>query len=715
MTTEKTTGRWFLASITALAFAGFASQCQAQPIITLSNDSSQSPAFYDGGSPNNPGGTISNWWQNTGGPNGGGCIGYYFDGLIDFEIDPAFNVSFSTSQYYLVTVQMMVDASSGTVGAGGSGGYGHSQLSFRDSSYSWNGVGYAAIFPPAANAWVTYRYAVPSVPNLAHLQLQLQGVTNGYSAPVKVYIGDVTILPIPNPLVISAFTNDVVTPNWNSDGGGDGSVVVASLDTSLDAPYVNPVNGAGPTSITPAGSAEFQATTTETNYPGGQLNLGFNASEFQSIAFDLYYDGPTPNTSTNYGGFQMFIANGQAPYNWAFIGNANFNASMIGKWTHFNLSCAATGITNANGVSIQATPGNGAWPGGTDGTDPITFHIDNLQVWNPIVLPILAAPMPGTPGGVQLTLDGNGSANIYDQEGFSSPSSTNSVTDFFWINKSPATYSFTLTNFPKPLAAPQFESHVYVWNGDSMTAYAGANLYNYNQTYSGPNYNVPDFMGFHVQNGTNGGVVAFIDWKTNLPNGNAPTNISFQFPSMASANGTWSLNFTDNTHGSIVAADGSVNSFILPDFANDPNYTGNFSPANSSVVQYGIWKAGNITNNNQTTTITSVLVTNSSGTLLNDGFAGPGLKANYSWQVAEYYQFAADRAIWQPYGTAYWLSWNTAASGWAMQSSSNIVSGWTNAGLSYTYPDTTGTNTLGAVPTTNLPAGNAGFFRLIKQ
>ena len=103
------------------------------------------------------------------------------------------------------------------------------------------------------------------------------------------------------------------------------------------------------------------------------------------------------------------------------------------------------------------------------------------------------------------------------------------------------------------------------------------------------------------------------------------------------------------------------------------------------------------------------------GTLYNDGFNGPGLTANNGWQVAEYYLFPADRAIWQPYGTAYWIEWNTTASGWGVQSSSSILSGWAGAGVTYTYADpATGTNTLGAIPAASLPAGNAAFFRLAK-
>ena len=685
--------------IAALALAGATRLCHAQPVITFNNDSSQSSAFNDG----DPTANNSYTWIPTNGPNGGGCIMGVMDGTNTLQLLPDFDVSFNSAQYFQVTFQMRVDPSSGTTGNLGSGGYGNLQMALRDSSYSFVGVGYATIFPPGANNWVTYTYAIPSPGfNVAHLQFQLQGGST-YSGTVTIYIGDVTIIPIPDPAILSYFTNDVVSPNWANYG------LSASWDSSQDAPYFNAVTGAGPINVTPPGSVEFQATT-ETGYPGGQLNLGFNASKFQSVAFDLYYDGPTPNTSTNYGGFQVFIANNLPPnYPWAFIGSASFNASMIGKWTHFNLPCASTGVTNANGLSFQATPGN---EGGTDGSDPITFHVDNIQLWNPVFLPSITGPLPGTPGGVQLTLDADGSANIYDQEGISD--TNNPGTDFFWINQTPVTYSFTLTNFPKPLAAPQFDAHIYLWNGDSETALSGSGGYGYNVTYSGVPYNVPDYFGFHVQNGTNGGVVALVDWKTNLPNANAFTNISFNYPSMASGNGTWTLNFSDNTHGSIVAPDSSVNNFTLPDFVNDPNYTGNFTPG-TSVIQVGVFKDGNVTNNSQTATVSQVLVTNGiSGTLLSEGFSGPGLTANYPWQVCTYYLDSANRAVWQPFGTGYWLKWNATTGGWKVQSTAGLPSGWTNAGVSYTYTDTTGTNTWGAIPTTNLPAGNAAFFRLSK-
>jgi hypothetical protein len=47
-------------------------------------------------------------------------------------------------------------------------------------------------------------------------------------------------------------------------------------------------------------------------------------------------------------------------------------------------------------------------------------------------------------------------------------------------------------------------------------------------------------------------------------------------------------------------------------------------------------------------------------------------------------------------------------------STGNLKGSWSSAGVSYSYADATGTNTLGAIPAASLPAGNAGFFELMK-
>jgi hypothetical protein len=666
--------RWIPSLIAAVALAGFAGLCQAQPLISYTFNSDVQ-GWYNAGPTN----ATYSWDANNGLTGAGdGCLAVTFNTVSATEMDPQVDVSVDTMKYYSVEVDISVAPGSGT---DGNGSYGNLQCVLRDSSWSWDSIWHGQVW---SSGYQHYTFVIAKTKTEARLVFQLQSSSGTYSGPVTVYIDNVKINPIPNPNVLTAFT--------------------AGYDASLDAPFYNPVNQAGPTYITPAGSWYIQIVN-----PGGYSGWNqvspatFDTRKYEWIGFDVYLDG---TSGTKYGGTQLLITK-NVWTSWQWLGSVTFDASMVGKWTHFNFPCAASGVTNCMAMVFQGTPGSDG------GTDTTTFHIDNIVLWNPVTIPKIVDLTPGTPGGLKISVDDYGTGNLNDQEGITSPRIDTTSTNFFWINQTPAIYSFSLTNFPSPNSAPGFDAHVYLCNGDSLEPlWSGAFVYN--QTYSGVNYNAPDYLGLHVQNGTNGGVVAIVDWKTNAPNFNATNTIVFTFPTMASANGTWSLHFTDNTHGSVVAADDSVNNFTLPDFFNDPGYTANFTPV-TSMVQFGVFKNGNATNNNQSATFTHVLVTNAvHGVMYNDTFSGPGLTANYAWQVAEYYLNPANRAIWQPYGTAWWLRWNVTQIGWDVQSTGDLLGSWGSAGVTYTYPDGTGTNTLGAVPAASLPAGNAAFFRLQK-
>jgi len=181
---------------------------------------------------------------------------------------------------------------------------------------------------------------------------------------------------------------------------------------------------------------------------------------------------------------------------------------------------------------------------------------------------------------------------------------------------------------------------------------------------------------------------------------------------MTSMNGPWSLTFTSNTGGYVTGPNGLVGNFTMPDLSALPNFT----PADSCVA-YGIFKNGNTNNNLMSATFASVgESTSGTAPVYSESFSGPGLTANYAWQVAEYYLDAANRAVWVPAGTGYWVKWNATVAGWAVNSTGDLLGTWLpGAGVTYTYVDATGTNTVAAVPAASLPAGNAGFFQLEHQ
>src|SRR6185312_502245 len=103
----------------------------------------------------------------------------------------------------------------------------------------------------------------------------------------------------------------------------------------------------------------------------------FDATKYQYVGFDVYVDG---TSGTTYGGMQViFFKNNYAgsPNTFA-IGPVPFNASMVGKWTHFDFPCSSSGITACPSIVFQGTPGSDG------GTDTTTFHVDNIQLWNPV-------------------------------------------------------------------------------------------------------------------------------------------------------------------------------------------------------------------------------------------------------------------------------------------------------------------------------------------
>ncbi len=691
---------WIAAMLAVVVLAGSASLGHAQSAIVYNFASD-----LEGWSGDEPAGFPATYsWDAAGGSTGGGCMEVQFGGTGTNEMDPIVTLpsTLNQEQYFQVSIHMKVDSSSGTTGTGGSGGYGNLQAVFRDASYSWDSIWYGAVYPPAANGWVTYTFTIPSPykPAEQYLQFQFQGNSGtGYSAPVTVYIDNITISPVPNPWVIDAFTNASEITAWNPQSW-TGVPSTSSLNASQDA-------GGG---FTPSGAMELDCTFPSGGYNQAafQNNQSFDPSRFTYLDMDVKVDpSSTLAQDGTYGSFDFVVMD--QSYGWHGTSVTLTNTS----WTHLHLPMPVLTTAQSPSQGFVIDISDGGWQG------PITVYVDNIKASFPVTLPIINSLTKNTtPGGAQMTVDADGTANQYDQEGICTPSAVNATNDCFWIGQFPATYSFTLTNFPAPSVAPGFDAHIYLVNGDSIAAGDTGGM-GYNETYSGCNYNAYDLAALQVQNGTNGGVICNFLWKTNAPSSNATNGIYCVLTNLASANGAWSLNFSDNTHGSILLNGATVTNFTLPDFSSDPNYSANFSPA-TSFIQFGVFKNdANKTgmNNNQSAIVTQVMVTNAaSGTLYSDSFGGPGLTANYGWQIAEYYQDSANRVLWIPRGTAYWVEWNTTQTGYSVQSTNTLsaVGPWPSAGVSYTYPDATGTNTIGAIPTASLPPGNAAFFRLSK-
>ena len=660
---------WIYSTIATLAIAGSASLGHAQTAISYTfNTDIQS---WDAGG----NGTVA--WNSTNGVGGGGCLEVTFDGTTTTETDPGVAVAINTAQYFTVEMDMMVDPNSGTTGIGGSGGYGNLQMVMRDASFSWDSSWHGAIYPPAASSYVHYTFTIAQpFKTEARLQFQLQG-SAGYSAPVTVYIDNVKVTPLPNPWIIDAFTNDTSATygwaNWSTAG-------TAAWNTSQDA-------GGGQT---PPGALQMDIAFTSGwqqcwfgHEPSG---FSMDPSRFTYWECDVMVDAAnsTPNNDGSYGDLEFNIRDGAWGDHACSPSGVTLDSSYT-SWKHVKLALPV--ITSSVGFDIEA---KGSHMG------PIRIYMDNIKLTKPTTLPKIGGLVTAGPSGTKITL--NGAGNQWDRQAICVPAGTSTAVNYTWGGQTPATYSLSITNFPAPADAPGFEGHIFIISG-----YSG-----YDETVGSADWNAANLAVLRVENGTNGGVVASFEWKTNSPGSNPPTNnvTAAQLPSLASANGTWSLNFTDDTHGNIVGPNG----LVVTNFTLDADTAAIFTAPAASFVQFGAFKNDSLNtgkSDNKGYILTHVLVTNANGTIFNDNFSA-GLTNNYAWRVSS---AAAITSI--PQGTAFWLQWSVPDNGFTAQSAASLTGTWGDAGITYIYTDTTGTNRLGAVPAVNLPVGNNAFFRLI--
>jgi hypothetical protein len=603
-------------------------------------------------------------WDATNGRGGGGCLKFTLP-VGGTELNPRVDVVFDTTGYFAVEFDIRVDSSSGTTGGGN---YGNLQVVARSSGWSWDSMWIGAV-DSSFNSYRRIKRAFTSnYGEKAYLQIQLAG--GPYSDDLIVYIDNVVIRDGTPPE--EAVMHDFAVPESVTMGVSSwGSGIVVSHDTSA-AP------------LRPEGSLKFVA-----NYAGGggwqeavvQLApYQWDPSKFTWLEFDVYLDAPTGQAG--YGILNVFqITSG---WGWQGIGGTSFSEADIGTWKR--VKRPLTSMSSSQGIIIQAG-GSFASP------STFTYYIDNIVVWQPADPPTLTRLEPGTPRGVRITMDDDGSQ--WQRDGIASPEGNS----YSWVGQTPATYGFTIAEFPSATQHPGFEAHLYLASDDTGPG-------TWNQTFGAADWNAADIAIFRVQNIADGTVSASFHWKTNLPNSNPPgdeVNNPVTLTGVPTAVGDWTLTFHNDTDGTITGPGGVSGNFSLP--ADVP--AASFNPF-LLFLQFGVFKndgANSGINNRKSATFSRVWMTNSTGVVFDDNFSGPDLTANYAWRKTR-----ISAVNWTPTDTAWWLSWTTPDGG-AVPYVAGVVTGpYADAGSSHIYQ--IGTSKTAAIPGANLPAGNAAFFGL---
>lgn len=408
--------------------------------------------------------------------------------------------------------------------------------------------------------------------------------------------------------------------------------------------------------------------------PGGTVGIGF--PQYTNLECDVRYD-PVSISTTNTNGVLGVIRLGVR-------GMGKFGADWIGdsyttitdtNWHHINATLDGSNpdFGNIGGALIGEDVTGYVKGGGLTGYQ--ILYIDNIRFTGPIVAPppppvVLGTPQQAKPG---LRIFAGSAVNTYDREILYTANQSQS-----WVDPSatfPVSYSFSLQDYNPNIMQTMVE---LIGGGTTPTT---------DGEYD--DYSGPTTLWMQINPVASGGVMASVQWKTNMPGAN-PNHTETVFTN-STAVGTWALVFTSTNTGYVVAPgqviNGSTNftindSNVVADFA-DPVFAAFGLQANSSAGegQYEDW--GMIS-------VTGVAGGNEFEDFTQEG-ADIALNITPSTFFDSGISALPSSLIIQTTNDALWVNWTApGATGFTLASSTNLANpaAWINPGWYGSYSDT---------------------------
>jgi len=452
------------------------------------------------------------------------------------------------------------------------------------------------------------------------------------------------------------------------------------------------------------------------------MDGGLNLREFGA---DVFYDSDstvvTNGTTPIYGhlrfGMQDFAGNFEQFSNGIGTTGQGFDYPQASNgWRHLNYPLNGfnqPGITTISNIAFGI---DGNWYTTAPLTNGTTkLFVDNIHFLEQTNLLGVHVVNPPPTIGIEKPTYGlrifNRAATKYTRNELASANQTES-----WVGAGsyPVSYSFTITNMPVFNSAME----VVLWL--IPTASMTTNPYADN----GVDVDATNVMGLIISTGnaitgTNQVYGADLMYKTNAPGaslnpGSASpivtlaTNFQTAVTGPASGNGTWTLTFTDNNHGSITGPGCIPKAFTIP--------TGDEQYFNGNLVAYfGIQPNGSLDVHVDYTRITIV---NGANSVDANFAAGADLS---QWTVV-----GDTLGCWLvPSTTAWWINWSAPAIGYDVEENNNNNIGaahanWVAPALYAGYSPNLVERLQGPrywtqIPTADLPPGQTnGYFRLSK-
>jgi hypothetical protein len=418
------------------------------------------------------------------------------------------------------------------------------------------------------------------------------------------------------------------------------------------------------------------------------------ASNLTSLSFDVMVDPSsspeqTNNVAAGYG-FLQFVSR-DANYSFNSITNfgedvgAAYTGVTAGHWQHVVIPLNDTVPDDViRGLTFQLYGGAGQNIMGT-----VIMYLDNITVSTAGAIPQPTNSISQLTGPKGLYLRATDHPTVdtsqYERQGIATAASA-----YSWVGSgtNQVTYSLTITNFPS-LANSNFEAYIFL---------APTNSFSGGPTEPNPDWVEGDIITFSIQNNADGTATGNLSYKTDDGNDNAFLT-SVGTVSSTSPLGTWSITFTNDDDVTITSSSGTVSNTTL----------GGNGPVFGNLVTAYIGIQPNSTNNTGQQAVFSKFQIVSNGIpLLSDNFSTATLNSS-TWIVA-----AEDPAglLQIPQNAALMLNWTLPATGFSLQSSSNLsdTNSWHNPGFQSSTFNGQGTV---IIPSTFLATNNASFFRLV--
>jgi hypothetical protein len=431
--------------------------------------------------------------------------------------------------------------------------------------------------------------------------------------------------------IITFDTTNTVTgpgsPPWqNWFGGAFTSVAWSTNDQPVNTLTTNTSPGtSGSVQINSLWNGSGDQIMVMNNYGG--YNPPLNGAYITNFECDVMFaPGSCTNPAGNFGGLHF---GARSPtYGQTMFGTTRIAATNAGTWVHINFPVSST--TQPDWASIPNVLVQ-LESFGNPMTGTSTFYVDNIKFGGVITLPPPPPPTmsvdKATPG---LRIFAKNSAQVYNAEGFLTPDSNQS-----WVGHAdPAfqvSYSFTFKDF-NTVNGFQFFMALVPNNYNSGGVNNPFTLFNSTNSFQ---------LTITKQAA---GFGASLDFKTNAPQGGLSHNV---MSTNATQNGTWTLSFSDDTHGAVITPDGHSAPFTL-----DPNMAAQW--ANPVSVFFGIqpWSSQGY---GQYVDISRITTANVSGLNINDDFTtDTSLIAAY-WDTS--LSLDAGSVVLVPPGTPFWVHW----------------------------------------------------------